>query len=261
MADNSQAARTGTPSHSGNRNRRRPVQCGRGSGGRGGSAQAPGLQHSRSARAAPHQAYDLRPLRQAGIPGDPRPPRVPRAGLPAGSLATPGGTPRMPDAARKARVAGHQGKDHRDTDLPVRAGHRRSRPARRSPEPVRPPRARALVGQAHPGDPGQLTDTLLPASVSRRRPPPRPGAGAFAHAPRSCRPRATLARTPGTARPGAGRCRQRALEALRLRRRGQSRGRARNRPLPRSALALKKPPRSQPCPGVAARAWWRGAAC
>jgi hypothetical protein len=103
--------------------------------------------------------------------------------LPAGSLVTPGGTPRTPGVTSGAPAAGHQGKDRRDTPLPMRAGHRRSQPAGRSPQPVRSPRARALVGQAHPGDPGQLTDIPLPASVSRRRPPPHPGVGAFAHAP------------------------------------------------------------------------------
>jgi hypothetical protein len=68
-------------------------------------------------------------------------PCVPRAGLLAGSLATPG-TPRI---ASGAAAAGHPGKDRRDTHLLMRAGHRRSRPAGRSPEPVRPSRARALV--------------------------------------------------------------------------------------------------------------------
>ena len=112
----------------------------------------------------------------------------------AGSLATPGGTPRVPGAASGALAAGHQGRDRRDTHVRLRAGQRRSRPAGRSPEPVRPPRARALVGQPRPGDPGQLTDIPLPASVSRRRPPPHPGAGAFAHAP----PGPALAGTLGT---------------------------------------------------------------
>jgi LPXTG-motif cell wall-anchored protein len=109
--------------------------------------------------------------------------------FPAGSLVTPGGPPRRPGVTSGATAAGgHQGRDRCDTHLPMRAGYRRSRPAGRSLEPVRPPRARSLVGQAHPGDPGQLTDIPLPASVSRRRPPPHPEAGAFATPPRPAVP-------------------------------------------------------------------------